>query len=107
LVNKHFYVCTPCDARVGCHPGTTTPLGDLANGPLRDARMAAHAAFDPLWQSGQLRRSAAYGWLSDTLGVDPKKTHIGMFDAETCARVVAAVRARSSATPSNSQGDCA
>lgn len=92
LIAKGFYICTPCDARVGCHPGTSTPLGDLANKPLRDARIAAHAAFDPLWQSGRMKRSAAYRWLAETLGIEPTETHIGMFDEATCARVVEAVR---------------
>ena len=37
-----------CGAYVGCHPGTTTPLGRLADKKLRAAKKAAHAAFDPL-----------------------------------------------------------
>jgi hypothetical protein len=70
-----------------------TPLGDLANAPLREARMAAHAAFDPLWKTGQKRRGSAYAWLAEQLGIDRRDTHIGMFDEATCARVVAAVQA--------------
>lgn len=31
---------------------------------------------------------AAYKWLSDQLGLPPEYTHIGMFNPETCAKVV-------------------
>lgn len=40
--------CVPGWAYVGCHKGTTVPLGRLADAELRAAKRAAHAAFDPL-----------------------------------------------------------
>lgn len=83
-----FWVCWPCDARVGCHSGTTAPLGRLANRELRKAKMAAHAAFDPLWKQEHLTRSEAYEWLSSALGLPKEETHIGMFDVDTCKEVV-------------------
>lgn len=88
LHHKVFYVCTPCDARVGCHPGTDKPLGRLANSDLRKAKQAAHAAFDPLWRELDLfkNRRKAYAWLSEQLGISKKKCHIGMFDEPTCRR---------------------
>lgn len=46
LKQKTFYWCKPCDAYVGCHPGTTDPLGTLANKNLRFQRGLAHCAFD-------------------------------------------------------------
>lgn len=92
------WACRPCDALVGCHKGGTgtTPLGRLANKELRQAKIAAHASFDVLWQrkiardgcSKNAARSAAYRWLSGALGLPAKKTHIGMFDVEQCRRVV-------------------
>lgn len=69
--DKQFYLCAPCDAYVGCHQGTTNAPGRLANTELRAAKMAAHAAFDPLWQSGAKKRGAAYAWLATALGLDP------------------------------------
>ena len=93
------WACTPCGAWVGCHKtGTgTTPLGRLANKELRQAKIRAHAAFDPLWRGKMKRddcpqheaRQAGYRWLSKQLGIEPADTHIGMFDVETCNRVVA------------------
>lgn len=88
LYAKKFYRCTPCDALVGCHPGTEKALGRLANPELRKAKMAAHAAFDPLWKSGQHKRGQLYGWLAKQLGIEKKDCHIGMFDVAMCARVV-------------------
>lgn len=88
LFEKHFYRCRPCGAQVGCHPGTTTPLGRLANAELREWKQRAHAAFDPIWQSGNKKRRDAYHWLSQALGISFADTHIGMFDVPTCQRVV-------------------
>ena len=31
LKNEWFYQCQNCNARVGCHRGTTRPLGNVAN----------------------------------------------------------------------------
>lgn len=89
LYHKLFYICDPCDARVGCHPKTNVPLGRLANASLRRAKSKAHEAFDPLWKLKLFKsRSKAYNWLSTTLAIPPKDCHIGMFDEETCQRVV-------------------
>lgn len=88
LFRKVFYVCDPCDARVGCHPGTEKPLGRLANAELRRAKSNAHAQFDPLWRQGVFKsRGAAYKWLARELGIDGGDCHIGMFDVETCELV--------------------
>lgn len=89
LHSKYFYVCAPCDARVGCHNGTITPLGRLADAELRAARIAAHRALDTKWQCGSMTRTQAYNWLAKQLGTDSKQCHIGMFDVATCQRVVA------------------
>ncbi len=88
LRSKNFWRCVPCKAHVGCHPGTVKPLGRLANAELRVWKMAAHAAFDPLWKSGQMRRRDAYAWLAVQLGRSEANTHIGMFDVDLCKQVV-------------------
>lgn len=100
LTHKRFWRCKPCDAWVGCHDGTERPLGRLANAELRQAKQEAHAAFDPLWKRKMERdgcskgkaRGAGYKWLADQLGIDRKRCHIGMMDAETCRRVVEVCR---------------
>ena len=87
----YTYICQRegCRAYVGCHPNTFIPLGTLATAPIRDARKKAKAAFNPLWESGQMSRSAAYAWLATQLGLKDKETcHIGWFDVATCNRVV-------------------
>lgn len=101
LLDKRFFLCRPCDAWVGCHPGTTTALGRTAKADLRRAKSEAHAAFDPLWQSDALRngtskgfaRRAAYDWLASALGMTREDCHIGMMDVATCYRVISLVRA--------------
>jgi hypothetical protein len=94
LYSKHFWHCEPCDAYVGCHPQTINPLGRLANKELRQAKMAAHTAFDPIWQSEEMTRSEAYAWLATTLGISLDDCHMGMFDVDTCERVVEACEKR-------------
>ena len=93
LYDKLFYQCPPCDAYVGCHPGTDRPLGRLANAELRHAKSAAHAAFDPLWSHGARNRKSAYVWLAQQLGIAVDQCHIGYFDLEQCRRVVALCKA--------------
>lgn len=80
-----------CDAYVGCHKDSTTPLGRMANSELRHWKKAAHGKFDPIWKTRRMNRSQAYSWLAKVLQIEPAKCHIGMFDIETCKRVIEAV----------------
>lgn len=90
LFHKNFWLCHPCGAYVGTHKNsrTFTALGRLANAELRKAKIEAHAAFDPLWQSGDMERREAYAMLSEKLGISRNSCHIGMFDVDMCQRVV-------------------
>lgn len=96
-----------CDAYVGVHEGTREPKGTLANKPLRQARMAAHHAFDPLWQdltaaypdvdrpTGRMRGAArlrAYQWLAEQLGIAFDDCHIAEFDLFQCGQVVGVIK---------------
>ncbi len=86
-----LWICSrfpECNTYVGCHKGTTTPLGRLADKQLRLWKGNAHALFDRKWKKGKMKRGQAYRWLADKLGIEPEKTHIGMFDVEQCKRVV-------------------
>jgi hypothetical protein len=99
LWNRPMWLCR-CGAYTGCHDGTQRAKGRPAAKATRDARMAAHAAFDPLWRRKQARdglsktkaRGAGYKWLGEQLGLDPKDCHIGEMDAATARRVVAICR---------------
>ena len=95
----YVYVCQnypKCDAYVGCHRGSKTPFGALANRQLREVRHVAHGVFDLLWKrkmeksrcSKRKARSAAYLWLGKQMGIPPKNCHIGMFDVLQCEKVV-------------------
>ncbi len=94
LWNKFMWLCA-CGAYTGCHEGTQRPKGRPAGKETRQARIAAHAAFDPLWLAKQRReglsrskaRKAGYKWLAEQLNLDPVVCHIGDMDARTARRV--------------------
>lgn len=83
-----IYCCPQCGAYVGVHKGTDRAKGRLANAELRRCKIEAHRYFDELYKRGLMTRREAYKWLSDQLGLPPEYTHIGMFNPETCAKVV-------------------
>lgn len=89
LHSKNYYLCSPCDAYVGCHPNTTDPMGCLANAELRKNKLLAHNCFDKLWKSGKMTRSSAYKFLAGEMGIEAKDCHIGMFTVHQCKRVMA------------------
>ena len=57
--NEMLYQCQNCNARVGCHKGTTRPLGDVANEMLRLKRMETHRVFDEMWRRRNWSRREA------------------------------------------------
>jgi hypothetical protein len=90
LYSLQFYLCSQCDAYVGCHPGSNRPLGRLANKELREAKSAAHRVFDLIWKTGKMTRFNAYGWLANQLGIKRSNCHIGEFDVDKCKAVIEA-----------------
>ena len=86
-----MWVCSKfpkCNSYVGCHKGTTLPLGRLANERLRTLKAEAHKQFDPIWKSGLMSRKQAYNWLADMLRISVEDCHIGMFDIKMCQKVI-------------------
>lgn len=100
LHDFNFWKCPVCvDVYVGCHrfgsrvdgmiSNGDLPLGRLANAELRKAKSKAHAAFDPLWREyGFFTREEGYKMLADFLEIDARDCHIGMFDEDTCRKVL-------------------
>lgn len=94
--------CSPCQAWVGVHSNSAehAPLGTLANARLRQCRMMAHAAFDPMWEAKMRRdgvtkraaRKAGYQWLAAHLGIKADDCHIALLDEALCLRVVEVCR---------------
>ena len=83
-----IWLCRPCGAYVGCHQNTKRPKGSLATAETRLARKKAHAAFDPVWQSGRyghLTRKDAYNLLKDHFG---EQVHIGESDVPRCEEII-------------------
>ena len=79
------WLCKKCNAYVGCHNNTRTPLGIMANKETREWRKKAHAVFDPIWKNRILKRKRAYGFLQRRLGFE---VHIGEADVETCKKII-------------------
>lgn len=79
------YDCPVSGCTVMCWNGKTSLPADQET---RDARIEAHDSFDALWKGQKHKRGYYYGKLADYLGLSPQETHIGMFDIETCKRVV-------------------
>lgn len=94
LAKHSYWQCVRCGARVGCHPKSTAPLGELADGKTRFMRAKAHEEFDRLWKGGLMGRQDAYRWLREQLGLGYGECHIGMFDAAMCQRVIDVCRSR-------------
>lgn len=90
LHQKKFWRCLPCKAWVGTHEASLDfkPLGLLAKKELRDLKMRAHAAFDPVWKDGKMKRAEAYAWLAEKMGLETKRCHIGWFNEEKCQKVI-------------------
>jgi hypothetical protein len=101
LASNKFWRCVPCGAYVGCHNRNKKlgfsgdePKGRLAKATLRRAKIAAHAAFDPLWQYGDMTRTEAYQWLANAMCRQLSEVHIGYFDTKECKEVIFLVNER-------------
>mgnify|MGYP001573516870 CR=1 FL=1 len=89
--------CRPCDAYVGVHKGTSVALGRLANAELRRLKIKAHAAFDPLWKSGKMKRTDAYSLLAERMNIAKRNCHVGMFDEAQCRLAISVMTANEAA----------
>ena len=89
--NTMLYVCKNyprCDSYVRVHPGTTIPVGTVANKKLRSMRNEAHRYFNQIYYRGIMSKQEAYMWLSDLLGLPMASTHIGMMGEYYCQLVI-------------------
>lgn len=77
--------CQPGFAYVGCVRDTDKPLGTMASKPLREMRIQAHAAIDPIWKEGRMKRGEVYEWLSGRMG---RVVHVGESDTAACRQII-------------------
>lgn len=94
LAGELIYQCQNCNARVGCHKGTTRPLGNVANETLRLKRIETHQIFDAYWRRCGMSRTAAYRWLAKQLHLSVAQTHIGSFEMDQCQQVIGLCRGK-------------
>ena len=88
LAGEKLYQCQNCGARVGCHKGTTRPLGSVANEMLRLKRKETHEGFDAWWRARRMTRTQAYKWLSEQFYSGGQQAHIGSFEMDQCQRLI-------------------
>lgn len=83
-----LYICIPCKAWVGVHDYSKRAKGRVAKAGLRALKIRAHAHFDCLWKSYKIPRNKLYKQLSVYLDIPIAYTHIGMFNEDTCKKVI-------------------
>ena len=88
LEREQIYLCQNCNARVGCHRGTTRPLGSVANEVLRLKRMETHQVFDAFWKRRGMTRTQGYRWLAEQMHIPEKRAHIGGFEMDDCEQAI-------------------
>lgn len=101
-----FYSCPMypfCTVQHGAHPDGT-PLGFPADNKTRRARTQAHEAFDALWRGLRMTREDGYKLLQEITGLSEEEAHIGRFDYDQCAALVAAVELLKKGPPRETGG---
>lgn len=88
IERQSFYQCQNCNARVGCHPGSTRPLGNLANEALRMKRMETHHVFDSFWKERGMSRTQAYKRMAKKMRLSEELAHIGGFEIDRCQKLI-------------------
>ena len=88
IERQSFYQCQNCNARVGCHPGSTRPLGNLANEALRMKRMEPHHVFASFWKERGMSRTQAYKWMAKKMRLSEELAHIGGFEIDRCQKLI-------------------
>lgn len=83
----YLWHCDDCEAYVGVHPDTRSPMGLLADTATRKARRIAHRELDKIWKKAKLcTRTQAYASLAAFMKMTRQEAHIAMFDEEQCLR---------------------
>lgn len=75
-----------CNSYVGCHKGTTTPKGELADAETRSLRIKIHSVIDPIWKEKGHSRTELYKELSIKTGRFP--FHVGDLNADECRELM-------------------
>lgn len=83
LVSVAYWRCDSCDAHCRMSSNST-----VANRTLRSLRIAAHKAFDPIWEDEYMTRTDAYYWLAYQLGIPKEECHIGSMRDADCWQII-------------------
>lgn len=97
--DRWFYGCPnypACQNTHGAHQESGEPMGIPADAETRQWRIRAHKAFDMLWKSGEMSRSAAYRLLQRIMDLPEDEAHIGRFDRDQCQELIDKIQERKS-----------
>ncbi len=81
----YYYICMNCGAKVGCHKGTTKPLGIFADTEMQQLRKECHRLIDSRpngvkrWTTAK-ERTLLYKKLSSQMGIPSKDCHFAKMD---------------------------
>lgn len=89
LYKKSFWRCSGCRHHVGCHKGTTKPLGCIPTPQIKEARRHIHELIDPLWKYGEIKRGKLYRMISNKLGYEYHTAEIRSIDEARKVYIIA------------------
>lgn len=85
-----YIACTSptCQAFVETMPNTFLARHAMVSPLTRRARIQAHKIFDLLWEPDTERRTLAYKWLQEEMGMTKEECHIRFFNLQQCQEVI-------------------
>lgn len=87
--HPYLYICKNCEASVGVHPNSATPLGTLADAQLKTLRHDAKTLFFQYTRFRGMSRSQAYKYLRTRYDLTSNEAHFGMMEAPILKRIIA------------------
>ena len=90
-----FYGCSrypDCNGTHCCHPDGN-PMGKPANKETKILRHQGHELFSKCMESLNLDKGSMYKLFADSMGMDQKECHFGMFDKAQCEQAISLLRA--------------
>lgn len=71
-----------------------SPMGIPGDQATRQARIKAHASFNPIYESGQMGQKEAYIWLQHAMSLSPRDAHIARFNRQQCLFLIDLIERR-------------
>lgn len=88
------WVCWPCEAWAAVHNNSPTnkPTSRLAKRELHAAKAQAAGVFNLLYKTWGVKRSDAYSWLAEKMGISSGDCDFAKFDLNECRKADSVAR---------------